>query len=710
MHCTPPRIVLLLPLLALGATATAAPEAEPSAAATERPSEEVQLPEVEVKGHYQNKIGTSNAASAGTATKQLIEDRPILRPGEVLELVPGLIITQHSGAGKANQYFLRGFNLDHGTDFATTLDGVPVNLRTHAHGQGYTDLNFIIPELIGRLEYFKGPYYASKGDFASAGAADVHYVEQLPSYLFQGTGGTYGYYRAVAAGSPEIAGGHLLYGFEYMHNDGPWDHPDDYRRWNGVLRYTRPIGEGKLSATAMAYVGNWNATDQLALRAVQEGLVDRFGSLDTTTGGSSHRYSFSTDWQQPLGSGQLQANVYAVRYDLDLFSNFTYFLDDPVNGDQFEQFDRRWYYGTSGSWKWAGEVLGIGAKTQVGWEARQDRIDPIGLYHTAARRRLATTRQDYVLETSGAAYGHVDLAWTSWFRTILGLRYDEYAFHVRNEFSQAAQGANPRNSGDDTAGRASPKISAVFGPWAATELFGNFGLGFHSNDARGVVTHVDPASGEAVTPVTPLVQTRGGEIGVRTEVVPHVQTSLALWRLDMDSELLFTGDAGTTEPSRASRRQGIEWSARWQPLRWLLFDLDVAWSHARFTSPDADPSVTGDHIPGAIETAVSAGASIHELGPWSASLFLRYFGPRPLIEDDSVRSAASTLLNAQVAYRINRFLKLTLDVFNLANAQADDISYYYRSRLQGEPAEGRNDVHFHPAEKRSFRGTVSVEF
>ena len=685
-----------------------APKAAP--ATEESPAIEVVLPEIVVRLHYKNRVGTSDAASAGTATKQLVEDRPILRPGEVLELVPGLIITQHSGAGKANQYFLRGFNLDHGTDFATTVDGIPVNLRTHAHGQGYTDLNFVIPELIGSLDYFKGPYFASKGDFASAGAADVHYVTQLPSVLFQATGGTYGYYRGVAAGSPELAGGRLLYGFEYMHNDGPWDHPDDYRRWNGVLRYTHAIGEGKLSATAMAYLGDWNATDQIPLRAVQEGLIGRFGSLDPTTGGSSHRYSLNVDWQQPLGGGRLQANAYAVRYDLDLFSNFTYFLDDPVNGDQFEQLDRRWYYGTAGSWRWSGQLLGVGARTQLGWEARQDRIDPIGLYHTAARRRLATTRQDDVVETSGAAYGQVDLAWTSWFRTILGVRYDEYAFHVRNEFSEENAGADPRNSGDATAGRASPKVSAIFGPWASTELFANFGYGFHSNDARGVVTHVDPGSGDAVQPVTPLVPTRGGEVGVRTEVIPHVQTSLSLWRLDIDSELLFTGDAGTTEPSRASRRQGLEWSTRWEPLRWLLFDLDVAQSSARFTSPDPDPSITGDHIPGAIETAVSAGASIHELGPWSASLFLRYFGPRPLVEDDSVRSSSSTILNAQVAYRFNRFAKLTLDVFNLADAQVDDISYYYTSRLPGEPAEGRDDIHFHPSEKRSFRGTLSVEF
>jgi outer membrane receptor protein involved in Fe transport len=294
-------------------------------------------------------------------------------------------------------------------------------------------------------------------------------------------------------------------------------------------------------------------------------------------------------------------------------------------------------------------------------------------------------------------------AWlTAWLHAIAGLRYDQFFFDVSS--------SDPRNSGAAVAGRASPKVSAIFGPRLQTELFANFGYGFHSNDARGVTTRFDPGTGQPVEPVTPLVRTRGGEFGVRTEAIPRVQTSLALWRLDLDSELLFTGDAGTTEPSRPSRRQGLEWSTRWEPLRWLLFDLDVAWSWARFTAPDPDPAVHGDYIPGAIETAVSAGATIRDLGPWSGSVFLRYFGPRPLIEDNSVRSSSSTIVNAQVGYRIAKWAKVTLDVFNVFDARVDDIAYYYTSRLPGEPASGVNDIHFHPAEPRSFRGTVAVEF
>ena len=646
--------------------------------------------EIEVVGHYENAIGTSDAASEGRITRQLVEDRPILRPGEVLELVPGLIITQHSGSGKANQYFLRGFNLDHGTDFATTVDGVPVNLRTHAHGQGYTDLNFLIPELIQRVDYYKGPYFASKGDFASAGAADIHYAASLPRTLVDLTAGSFLYGRALFAGSPAFAGGNLLYGLEASHNDGPWDHSDDYRRLNGILRYARHDGSARWNVTAMGYYGQWNATDQIPQRAVTSGEIDRFGAIDPSDGGKSYQFSLSGGYRWDTGAGTFQADVYAVRYRLNLFSNFTYFLDDPVNGDQFEQMDDRWMLGTSGSYVWTLNALDL----TVGWEARHDRIDPIGLYHTTSRERLAAVRQDSARESSAGVFAEAAATLTPWFRAIAGVRYDEYLFSVTSD--------NPANSGHDNAGRPSPKLSTIFGPWAQTEVFANFGLGFHSNDARGVTTTVDPASGVPVQKVTPLVGTRGGELGVRTEIVPKVQASLSLWRLDLDSELLFTGDAGTTEPALASRRQGVELSARWRPTRWLLFDLDLAWSRARFTN--------GDHIPGAIESAASGGATIHELGRWSASVFFRSFGPRPLVEDDSVRSSSSTIVNAQANWKLAACVKLTVEAFNLLDAQVEDIAYFYRSRLQREPAAGVDDVHFHPAEKRSLRVAIALIF
>ena len=287
------------------------------------------LAPVQVEGHYDNGIGTSDAASAGVITPQLIDDRAILRPGEVLEYIPGMIVTQHSGAGKANQYFLRGFNLDHGTDFDTYVAGMPVNMRTHAHGQGYTDLNFLIPELVSRIDYFKGPYYASEGDFATAGGANISYFHQMKQNVAELTAGSYEYGRALVLGSTEAGPGQFLYAFEAVHENGPWDVPENFRKYNGVLRYTVPVGDGQLGVTAMGYDGQWTATNQVPQRAVNEGLIDRFGSLNSSDGGTSHRYSLSADYAGTVGGGHMLTTAYAISYYLNLYSDFTFFLNDP---------------------------------------------------------------------------------------------------------------------------------------------------------------------------------------------------------------------------------------------------------------------------------------------------------------------------------------------------------------------------------------------
>jgi outer membrane receptor protein involved in Fe transport len=663
------------------------------------PAQEVQrLDAVAVTAHYDNSVGSTDAASAGVITPQLIQDRPLLRPGSLLEYVPGMVVTQHSGAGKANQYFLRGFNLDHGTDFSTWVAGMPVNLRTHGHGQGYTDLNFIIPELISRVDYWKGPYYANIGDFGSAGGASMHYFENMKEGVALGTGGDFGYARALLAGSAAAGPGVLTYGLEYLHNDGPWEVPDNFRKYNALLRYVVPVGEGTLGVTAMAYEGKWNSTDQVAQRAVDAGLIDRYGTLDDSDGGRSQRYSLSVDYATPLAGGQFKTTAYWFRYNLNLFSNFTYFLNDPENGDQFEQADDRNVFGWTGSWSKAGEMFGAPTRNTLGFELRQDRIDPVGLYATKRRDRLSTTREDNVVEGSAGLYAENDTQWNDWFRSILGIRYDWYRFKVDS--------ITPENSGNVTSGIASPKASFVFGPWYRTEYFVNAGYGFHSNDARGVTIKVDPISGDRVDPATPLVRSKGAELGARTEAVANLQSSFALWYLKLDSELVFVGDAGTTEPGRPSQRYGVEWNTRWRPRPWMFVDLDVAWNHARFTGDAPE----GNYIPGAPDAVVSAGFAIDRYGPWSGAVFLRYIGSYPLIEDNSVRADASTVVDAQVGYEIARNTRLRLDVFNVFNAKTNDITYYYDSRLPGEPPEGVADTHVHPGERRSFRVSLSYRF
>ena len=298
------------------------------------------LQTVEVTGNYNNGVGTSDAASQGTVNAKLIENRPTLRPGEILEFVPGLIVSQHSGDGKANQYYLRGFNLDHGTDFATFVDGMPVNMRTHAHGQGYTDLNFLITDLVSQIDYRKGTYYADEGDFASAGAAHLRLANRLDRGIATLTGGENGYVRGLVANSNALGSGNLLYAVDASYNNGPWAVPEHARRTSGLLRYSQGVPGDGFAVTAMGYDAKWTSTDQIPLRAVDDGSLDRFGAIDPTDGGKTSRYSLSFDAVTSNDLGTLRFNAYAVASRLNLYNNFTYFLDDPVDGDQFEQVER----------------------------------------------------------------------------------------------------------------------------------------------------------------------------------------------------------------------------------------------------------------------------------------------------------------------------------------------------------------------------------
>ena len=670
----------------------AAAEAPPAVATVDNEARTVR-----VTGHYDNAVGTSDAASQGVITSELIVNRPSLRTGELLEFVPGLIVTQHSGDGKANQYFLRGFNLDHGTDFATYVDGMPVNMRTHAHGQGYSDLNFLIPELVQRIDYKKGPYFASEGDFASAGAARIRLADKLP----QGQGsisiGQHGYVRGVVAASLDAGPGTLLYGLEVNRNNGPWDVPENVRKYSGVLRYSQGTPDDGYSVTAMAYRNSWNATDQVPLRAVESGQIGRFGSLAPSDGGDTWRYSLSYAMRQRTGNRLFELDAYLIRSQLELNSDFTYFLANPADGDQFQQSERRTVAGVNASESWNTELAGLTMRNKLGVQARYDRLSPVGLYSTVERVRQSTVREDRVREASVGLYGENTVQWLPWLRSVAGVRYDAYRFKVDSSIDG--------NSGTASDHVVSPKLSLILGPWSSTEFFVNYGKGFHSNDARGT-TQTRLPDGAPSTPVTPLVPTKGMELGARTQWLPGLQSSLALWRLDIASELLFVGDAGETEPSRASRRHGIEWNNHYIAAPWLLFDLDLAASRARYTQNDT----AGNFIPGSIDKVASFGVTVTDQGPWSGAFQLRYFGPRPLIEDNSVRSASTTLAYARLAYQINRKTRLSLDVFNLFNKRASDIDYYYASRLPGEAVDGVNDRHFHPVEPRSARLTLSYAF
>jgi outer membrane receptor protein involved in Fe transport len=644
-----------------------------------------------------------NAASEKVFSGATVNAFPALRPGEVLETVPGLIVTQHSGEGKANQYFLRGFNLDHGTDLAIWVAGMPVNMRTHGHGQGYADISFLIPELIRSMTVRKGPYYAEEGDFSSAGAVHIDYVDRLDKNLLQTTFGSFGYRRGLAAASMPIQPGNLLAGSllvagEVYNYDGPWQVPDQVRKFNGVARYSQGTLDDGVSLTGMGYVNRWTSTDQIAARAVTSGLIDRFGTLDPTDGGQSSRFSLSGRWSQSDKDSASRVDAYAIRSTLALFNNFTYFLDDPVNGDQFSQTDKRTILGFNASHMLRGHLGGFETETKFGVQSRYDDIQ-VGLAKTLQRNTLSTVREDAVQEGSIGVYGQHTTHLTDWLRSIVGLRGDWFAARDRSD--------TPENSGNVEGFIASPKFGLVFGPFAKTEFFLNAGTGFHSNDVRGTVITVDP--NDKVTPaqrVPLLVRSKGAEVGVRTQAIPGLDSSVALFVLDFASELLFVGDAGTTEASRPSRRVGVEWTNHYQPLPWLGFDLDFAFTRARFT--DSDP--VGNYIPGAPAMIASAGIVLGRDIGWFGAAKLRYFGARPLVEDDSVRSRATTLVNARLGYKFETGARVQLDAFNLFNAKADQIDYYYTSRLPGEPDDGVADHHFHPVEPLAVRLTFATPF
>lgn len=668
---------------------------------------------VEVTASTLDLIGTAASANEGTITAKQLETRPLLRPGEVLEMVPGVIISQHSGDGKANQYYLRGFNLDHGTDFFTSVNGMPTNLPTNAHGQGYADLNFLIPELVERMQYKKGTYYADEGDFSAAGAAHIDYFRKLPQDFADVSIGQNGYRRTLLAGSPKMDNGDWLYAFEWSHNDGPWEVPEGFRKLNGVLRYSQGTERNGFSVTGMAYDASWRSTDQVPQRAIDSGLISRFGSLDPTDGGKTQRYSLSGEWAKSGADSLTKSSAYYIHSSLSLFSNFEFNLNFPAPvGDQFEQTESRDIFGFNTSHTWFDKWNGRDVENTVGMQGRFDDIAPVGLYRTVGQQRVdktnygavtwpAVVREDRVKQGSFALYGQNTTSWSDWFRSIAGLRGDFYHFKVDS--------SNAANSGEVNEHIFSPKLGLIFGPWSKTEYYLNLGYGFHSNDARGTTMHVDPADpATAVKPVTPLVRAKGMEIGVRSALLPHLQSSLSLWRLDLASELVFVGDAGTTEPSFPSRRTGVEWANYWTPLSWLTVDADLAVSRARYT--EIDPAlITGNYIPGAIQKTLSVGVSAQGNSAWSGGLRLRYFGPRPLIEDNSVTSKSSTLVNLRTGYQFDKKMKLTLDVLNLFDNKVSDIDYYYASRLPGEVGLV-NDIHTHPSEPRTARLSMRINF
>ncbi len=653
------------------------PAAKPTPASTEPAGADIV-----VFGRGEAKIGVAHAASEGTVAGADLLVRPLLRVSELLEAVPGMVAAQHSGSGKANQYFLRGFNLDHGSDFTTYIDGVQMNLRTHGHGQGYLDLNGLIPEIIAREDFRKGPYRADGGDFALAGAAYMTTIESFNAPWVSLEGGSYGYARLAAGGTTDgLGAGKLTLAGQAKIYDGPWQEPEHLRHASGFAKYVAPLGEGTIEASLNAYHATWRPTEQIPERVIGSPICpDVFCSPDPSARGRTTRLVGNIAFRQT----HWRANIYGQFYDWAMTSNPTY-TDPDGTSAQIRQFDRRWIIGGRGEKHW---TVSQALTLTLGTEARYDHIGNVGVSRTSERRFLFSLGRYHVEEASAALYGEATWEPLAGLRLIGGLRGDYYHYSVRARDEAAAQ-AGTGNGHDSIL---SPKASVAYSLTPNLELYGNWGRGFHSNDVRGAVN--------IETPVPVLVRGEGKEVGARWQLSSLTLTA-TYWWLDVDSELRFVGDSNAVEPTGASKRRGYELVAFWRPLRWLAIDGNYTASRSRYDN--------GDRIPNAFEDAASAGIAL-VLDPWEASLRLRHLGPYPLIEDNSVRDGGSTVFNFRAARKIGRF-QVYGELLNILNSRDKDIVYFYESYIpsfdQDGPVEGRLS---RVVEPRTLRLGVRAEF
>jgi outer membrane receptor protein involved in Fe transport len=636
-----------------------------------------------VYGRGEKRIGIAGAASEGGVAGADIEIRPLLRPAEILEATPGLIATQHSGGGKANQYFLRGFNLDHGTDFGLYIDDMPMNFRTHGHGQGYLDVNGLIPEIVERVDYRKGPYRASTGDFSFVGSSFITTRDEMEPFALA-EAGSYGYRRFVAGGSAKVGPGDLLIVGQAKFNDGPWELPEDYKGYSGLVKYSAQLGTGEVTATFNAFKATWAPTEQTPERVIGTDLCeDRYCSLDPSLRGRTERETFTLNY----ADDDWKVTAWAQHYDWSLLSNFTFFLDDPVKGDQLRQYEELWGYG--GRIERNIEVNERLSFT-VGSELRQDSIDPVGLDHTIDGEFDYVKTAFKVSESSAGFYAEATWRPIDRLMVIGGIRADFYRFKTED------LGGLNGWSGLVKHHAYGPKIGLNYEIADGIALYANYGEGFHSNDARGVTNPDDPSLG--------LIEGDMEELGVRFERGGLILTGVYWWS-SIESELIYVGDSGAVEPSDPGTRHGYEITAFWKPNDWLALDGVWTGSSAHYVGlPDGE-----NYIPGALESTGELGVSA--LFPdWNAAVRFRYLGPHPLIEDNSQRGAETLLVNLRAAWTGFKGIEFYGELLNAFDTHADDIDYFYETRFPGEPADGVLGRNSRIVEPRQVRVGVRKTF
>lgn len=646
----------LAPLGASLALIPAAAFAAPDPADTPKDSSKEPLQEVVIFARGENLIGKAAAASEGAVGGADLSVRPLLRVAELLEVVPGLIAAQHSGSGKANQYFLRGFNLDHGTDFTTYIDDVPMNLRTHGHGQGYLDLNGLIPEVVEREDYRKGPYRADVGDFSLAGASYMTTIQRLDAPFMALEGGQFGWRRVAGGASTDLAGGDLTFVGQWKTYDGPWQLPEKLEHESFWSKYAHETPLGPLQITLSGYHGKWHPSEQIPERVI--GTADcgnAYCALDTSAIGETWRYVLSAG----LTGERWRASAYAQYYDWHMLSDSTY-------TQQINQLDRRNVFGGRYEYKL---VENERFTVNAGAEARYDDIGRVGLQNTILGEYESDVSKNAVNEGSISPYTEVTWSPIDRLRLMGGVREDYYTFDVHSKLSDT------RGDRDDNL--FSPKAGIAYTVNSNVELYANWGRGFHSNDARGVAVKLD-----ADTPLLPgLVRGTGKELGARYQQGNFTITA-AYWWLDLASELKFSGDANAAEPSNPSKRRGYELVSFWRPLPWLAIDGVWTGSHARSVPDPNDPTQIGHvYLEGAIESAGELGISAVQKS-WEASVRLRYLGPYPLTDDNAHRASGESIVNLRSAWKTNNYT-VYAELLNVFGSDGKDIVYWYESNAPG---------------------------
>lgn len=652
---------------------------------------ELELPEVSVLGER----------PVAASSQQFIPDKEILlqpqgRPAQVLRLIPGFISVEHSGgAGKADQYFLRGFDADHGTDVAFFNDGMPINLRSHAHGQGYTDLNFIIPETIEGVDVSKGAYLPEFGDFTTAGAVNFRTRQMVNEGVVQGAGGQFDTQRYLLMLSPTKDKIKTLIAGEGYYTNGPFQNDNRYFRSNLLGKMTTNLtSRDELSLTGTFHKSQWNASGEIPLRAVTSGMIDRFGAIDPSEGGKSTRSTARLNYHYDTPSGgEFFANAYGQYYRLDLFTNFTFFKENPVNGDGIQQSDRRVMYGGDIGYKQKADLAGLPTVGTIGLQSRVDDIHArLGTQTT--RNSTGITSDSDILEASYAPFIKADLQPASWMRLAGGLRAETFTFDVRNRCASCPE----QPAGRKTSSIVLPKMNLIVGPWVNTEFFANYGEGYHSNDARSAIA---PGA-------SPLARARSYEVGARTKPwgPDGVELIATAWALDLKQELVFVGDAGTTEIRGPSRRRGVEFSARGQIWGPLYVNGSITYTKAEFTN--------GDAIPLAPEVTAYGAVILKWPEGLTSQLQATYLGVRPLNEDRSIKSPS--WLNFDLTERYQVPVKLSygrmeafLFVQNLFNTKWEQATFAFQSRLRNE-AQAVTDIHFVPGNPRMVMGGLAWYF